>query len=127
MSILLVDDNAAIRQGLSQKLQSLGCAVVEVADGLRALMLARAQSFRAVVLDQRMPLMDGLRLARNLRALPGCEAIPLILLTTDKLETIKPLAQRAGITTVLAKPVEGRELARALHSALGQAVDHIAA
>lgn len=123
MSILLVDDNAAVRHELILQLQMLGFDVVEAADGLRALMLARQQPFSAVVLDQRMPLMDGLTLARNLRELPGCEALPLILLTTDKLATIQPLAQRAGITTVLAKPVVALELAHAL----GHGTDHAAA
>lgn len=123
MSILLVDDNAAVRHELILQLQMLGFDVIEAADGLRALMLARQQPFSAVVLDQRMPLMDGLTLARNLRELPGCEELPLILLTTDKLATIQPLAQRAGITTVLAKPVVALELARAL----GHGSDHAAA
>mgnify|MGYP006166933721 CR=1 FL=1 len=123
MSILLVDDNAVVRQELALQLQMLGCDVVEAADGLRALMLAREQRFSALVLDQRMPLMDGLTLARNLRELPACASLPLILLTTDKLADIQPLAQRAGVSTVLAKPVVALDLARAL----GHGADHVAA
>lgn len=123
MSILLVDDNAAVRHELALQLQMLGFEVVEAADGLRALMLAHEQPFAAVVLDQRMPLMDGLTLARNLRELPACAKLPLILLTTDKLAAIQPLAQRAGIDKVLAKPVVAPELAHAL----GHGTDHVAA
>lgn len=120
-TILLVDDNSRVRHELAVQLQMLGFDVVEAADGLKALVLARDTAFDGVVLDQRMPLMDGLTLSRNLRQLAGYGQIPLVLLTTEQLSAVRTEASAAGLSAVVAKPVAAAELAAALQPASGHA------
>lgn len=121
VTILLVDDNSRVRHEVALQLQMLGFEVVEAADGLKALVLARDSRFDGVVLDQRMPLMDGLTLARNLRQLPGYGQIPLVLLTTEQLAAVRSEATAAGLSALVAKPVAAAELAAALQPASGHA------
>ncbi|GAA5219338.1 response regulator [Corallincola platygyrae] len=100
-TVLLVDDNPSIRQGVALQLQMLGVYVEQVGDGLSALTLAKNRQFAAVVIDQRMPIMDGVTLAKNLRKLSGYNEVPLLLLSTEsKLEYDPALLDGA-----IAKPV----------------------
>lgn len=120
-TILLVDDNSRVRHEVALQLQMLGFDVVEAADGLKALVLARDAQFAGVVMDQRMPLMDGLTLSRNLRQLGGYGQVPLVLLTTEQLVAVRSEAAAAGLSAVVAKPVAAAELAAALQPASGHA------
>lgn len=120
-TILLVDDNARVRHELALQLQMQGYQVTEAGDGLRALVVAREMAFDGVVIDQRMPLMDGLTLARNLRQLVGYGDKPLVLLTTEQPATVRAEAKLAGVSSVLAKPVTAVDLAAALLPAPGHA------
>ena len=81
-SILAVDDSASMRQMVSFTLKGAGYDVVEAADGVEALKIARTRSVNLVITDVNMPNMDGISLIRELRALPSYKFTPLLMLTT---------------------------------------------
>jgi PAS domain S-box-containing protein len=83
LDILVVDDEAVIRELLQRFLASRGHAVVTAADGIQALRLAEGSRFDVVVSDLRMPSMDGREVIRRLRELPTCASTRFVLSTGD--------------------------------------------
>ncbi|HLV49162.1 MAG TPA: response regulator, partial [Aliidiomarina sp.] len=65
--------------------------------------------------DHKMPLMDGITLIRNLNELAAYEDIPLVLMTTDDVNTVRERAERVGADHVLAKPLDANNLAQFLY------------
>ena len=111
--VLIVDDNATNRALLERQLTSWGVRSVSVEDGPRALALLRAAGeppFDLAILDMQMPGMDGLELARGIKAHPVTRTVPLILLTSMGLRGLAEDARRAGIAACLSKPVRQSHL-----------------
>ena len=102
-SVLLVDDDVDFLLYVQTILQHSGYRVRSAANGLEALI--RIQELRpdVVVCDLQMPEMDGLSLIRRLRARPGMDLVPLILLTGLDLEEIPERALRLGADDCLNK------------------------
>ena len=110
-TILIVDDDDALRQALATTLADLGHAVAEAADGEAALAWLSRRRADAVLLDLRMPGMDGMAVLRWLRARP--EPPPVAVLTAVPTSDNTIEAMRLGAADHLAKPV-GRDGLRAL-------------
>jgi two-component system, sensor histidine kinase and response regulator len=88
VDILLVDDDAAKRFALKATLASLGQNVVEAASGPNALRQLLKQDFAVILLDVRMPGMDGFEAAQLIRRRPRSELTPIIFVTAlDRAET----------------------------------------
>lgn len=113
--ILLAEDNTAAREFLTEALTALGHEVTAVADGQAAITTARTQSFAAAVLDINLPLLDGIALARLLRA--EQPALRLIGCSAEVAPETRTAALSAGLHVFLAKPVSLAALAHALDSA----------
>ena len=114
--VLIVDDEAAIRFGVSESLRHGGYEVEAVGDGSEALARLAARRFEAVLSDISMPGMSGLELLRRVRALDF--DLPVILLTGDpRLETAIE-AVDAGALRYLQKPVSIGEIERTLETAV---------
>jgi len=122
--LLIVDDNAASREVLGRQLQAWGARVDAVASGREALASLRVvqagdDPYALALLDEAMPEMNGLELARAIGADPRWRGIQLLLLTALGLpETLDRSARRAGITQ-LPKPVRGISLRQCLRALLG--------
>jgi len=113
--VLVVDDDAEIRNLLREYLEKNGYRVTAVADGKgmwAALELGRAD---LVVLDLMLPGDDGLTLCRNLRAR---SALPVIMLTARGEETDRIVGLEMGADDYLAKPFNPRELLARIKSVL---------
>ena len=113
--VLVVDDDAEIRNLLREYLEKNGYRVTTVADGKgmwAALELGRAD---LVVLDLMLPGDDGLTLCRNLRAR---SALPVIMLTARGEETDRIVGLEMGADDYLAKPFNPRELLARIKSVL---------
>src|SRR5690554_7347435 len=95
-SVLLVEDNPRTREALLKMLSTMAQQVEVAHDGLGGLNLARKHQFSMVITDHKMPLMDGLTLIRNLREMDNYADTPLVLLTTDELQSVQDRAQRVG-------------------------------
>ena len=114
--MLIVDDEAAIRFGVSEALRLRGYEVEAVGDGKEALARLAARPFEAVLSDISMPGMSGVELLRRVRTLDF--DLPVILLTGDpRLETAIE-AVEAGALRYLQKPVAISEIEGALESAV---------
>ena len=123
-TILIVDDDAAFREGLAETLTDLGHEAVEVASGENA--LARlggggCGGFDLVLLDLRMRGIDGLETLRRLHAdHPECRELPVIVLTAhaDSGNTIE--AMKLGAFDHLTKPISREGVRGILERALGR-------
>lgn len=115
--ILVVDDNDFNRTLLGDTLRGWGNQVTEAACAQDAVELFTNTTFDCVILDIRMPDIDGLELARRLRAIERHSHLaetPIIAYTADKEGTTKEQCLQAGIGDVLFKPLNPRLLAVAI-------------
>jgi len=101
--ILIVDDEPTLRQLLRRILAPLPYQVVEAADGLEALAMARQEPPALILLDLTMPQLDGWGVLRALQADPAMWAIPVIILTGDP-DVDEAMAASAGAVALLRKP-----------------------
>ena len=116
VKILIVDDDAALREGVAETVADLGYASRSVASGREALAALAAATFDCVLLDLRMPGgMDGLEVLRRIRAQDI--GLPVIVLTAFATAENTIEAMRLGALDHLTKPV-GREELRALLQSL---------
>ncbi len=121
MHVLVVDDNPINREILSKQLTAWGAAVETSADPkavvVPALAAARGgKPFAAVVLDHAMPGLDGLSLARLIRAEPALAGLRLVLATSSPGHQVEGEAIACGIAAVLTKPCPPSTLLAALAS-----------
>ncbi len=80
--ILVVDDDARIRQALEALLVDEGYAVAMAADGQQALAVARDGAPALVLLDMTLPILDGFQVAAKLRADHGSD-VPIVVMSAD--------------------------------------------
>jgi PAS domain S-box-containing protein len=109
--VLVVDDSAANRDVAASFLRGVGHVVTEASGGEEAVRLVDAQDFDVVLMDMRMPRMDGLETTRRIRALPGGRGcVPIIAVTAQVLDNQWTTWRAAGVDEYLAKPYERAEL-----------------
>ncbi len=107
--ILIVDDDAALRDGLAESLTDLGHEAVQAADGAAALALLAERPVDAVLLDLRMPGMDGIEVLARIRARPHPPPVAVLTAVPTPGNTIE--AMRLGAVDHLAKPIGRTDLA----------------
>jgi PAS domain S-box-containing protein len=116
--VLIVEDNGATRKMMRLALQADGYSVLEAEDGETALRLVVEQLPSLVLLDCRLPDMDGFEVARRLTGdFPG---LPLVAIT-GWAHTDEPRVLRAGFLDVLVKPVEPSRLVEIVAQYVGRA------
>jgi two-component system, sensor histidine kinase and response regulator len=125
---LIVDDHATNRRVLEQSLRGQGVTYESAEDGERALeclrkAIGRQKAFELAILDMQMPGMDGLELARRIKADPAISATRLVLLTSVGQRGDAKAAQNAGIAAYLTKPIRQSLLYECLGLVLGRAAD----
>ena len=118
-SILAVDDSASMRQMVSFTLKGAGYDVVEAADGVEALNIAKTRSVNLVITDVNMPNMDGISLIKELRNLPSYKFTPLLMLTTESGADKKQQGKAAGATGWIVKPFNPEQLLKTVSKVLG--------
>lgn len=115
--ILLVEDDAAIREALDEVLADLGYEVVSATDGRGGLQLAAEQAEPCpILLDWRMPVLDGPEFLARLRELPRGKEFPVILSTADRAATDLALGGNQ-VAAILSKPFDLDSLLAALRRA----------
>lgn len=117
--ILAVDDSASMRQMVSFTLKSAGFEVTEASDGVEALRVAQSQVFDVVISDVNMPNMDGLSLAKELRALSSYRFTPILMLTTESSNEKKQAGRAAGATGWIVKPFNPDQLLATVNKVIG--------
>jgi signal transduction histidine kinase/CheY-like chemotaxis protein/HPt (histidine-containing phosphotransfer) domain-containing protein len=121
--VLVVDDNQTNRDILQQQLQGWGICVTCAAAGEEALQRMRqaaqaGKPFELAVLDMHMPNMDGLQLAREIRALPTPDT-KLLMLSSTYANTDQSTRLDSGILRYLNKPIRRADLFRVITGMLG--------
>jgi two-component system OmpR family response regulator len=115
LSILIVDDDAQIRQLLRDYLSDFGMSVVAVADGNAMADALKEGSFDLVILDLMLPGEDGLSLCRSLRAKSD---IPILMLTARGEAMDRVVGLELGADDYIVKPFEPRELVARIQTIL---------
>ncbi|MCL3819373.1 response regulator [Aeromicrobium wangtongii] len=115
--VLIVDDQAMIRSGLRALLQTSGTVDVvgEAADGRRAVSMARALSPDVILMDLRMPVLDGVGAITELRSDPATAATGILVLTTFDTDDNVIDALQAGANGFLGKSADYEELLAAVN------------
>jgi DNA-binding response OmpR family regulator len=103
-TILIVDDEAPIVELIRCTLEDPQVRVLEAYDGAAALRIARESSLDLVLLDVRMPNVDGLEVCRRLRTMPECAGTRIVLLTAAGQAQDRALGMAAGADEYLTKP-----------------------
>ncbi|GAB3553270.1 hypothetical protein GCM10027404_25400 [Arthrobacter tumbae] len=109
--ILVVDDDADIRDLVSTKLESSGYEVETAGDGVAGLELATNNEYSLVISDVMMPGMSGVDMVRMMRSAEPPISVPVILLTAKNQERDIENGFAAGVTDYVVKPFSPRELA----------------
>ena len=118
--ILVVDDDPDIRQVLLDRLSSNGYAVETAVDGREALDALRRGGFDGMLLDIRMPEIDGLEVLRQTRA--HDTAIQIVVFTASTTPETTRQAMALGAQGFLYKPFDGDQLKRVVEQYFGPAV-----
>lgn len=121
LKVLIVDDMPINRDIVGKMLRELGHQTQTAATGEEALQLGREQVFDLVLMDIRMPEMDGLQVTRHWRDVASGmldQDVPIMALTANALPAERDRARAAGMNGYLAKPVSLEQLA----VGVGQAV-----
>lgn len=114
--VLLADDQTLVRAGFRVLLERSDDieVVAEVSDGEQALAQARAERPDVVLMDIRMPVMDGLEATRRISAEQDLAGVRVIVLTTFELDEYVFQALRAGASGFLLKDIEPEDLRQAV-------------
>jgi len=113
-SVLLVEDNPVNQTVIEAMLRSLGYRVTLVGDGAQAVRTAERNEFDAILMDCRLPLLNGYEATRQIRALPGRQQVPIIALTANALQGDRELCLESGMDDYLAKPFKRADLQKIL-------------
>ena len=118
-SVLIVDDNEELIGSLSFALRTLGSFHIDVAsDGAQGLAKAVALHPDCMVIDVKMPQIDGLQLVRALRGDPATADIPLVILSALVQEYDQALGMYAGADQYLTKPAKPQVVIAAIRRAI---------
>lgn len=127
--VLVVEDDASIRELITLHLNLEGYGVVPSADGAEALRLARAEPFDLIVLDVMLPGLDGISVCAAIRRESANTETPVLMLTARREESDKVLGLETGADDYLTKPFGIREFVarvRALQRRHHRAEDTVA-
>ena len=109
--ILVVDDYKTMIRIVRNLLQQLGFENVDDAgDGASALLKLRQRAYGLVISDWMMEPMSGIDLLRQVRADPGLQALPFIMITAENRKDRVALAEQAGADAYLVKPFNAEAL-----------------
>jgi CheY-like chemotaxis protein len=108
--VLIVDDNDFNRELVKDILEDEDITVYEAEDGSSAIELLESEQsddIDVVLMDMRMPGMDGIETTKIIRTKNGkCTEVPIIAMTADGFETDIGMLQKAGMNGLISKPVD---------------------
>lgn len=105
-AILIVDDDWITREVMQATLESAGYRVFEASSGARALELLAESPPDLILLDVRMPGLDGFETCQRIKANPRTQHIPVLLMTGLEHDDAKQRALEAGVDDFITKPFD---------------------
>lgn len=122
--ILVADDHEINRRAVQLVLAPTGAIITSVVNGAEAVEAARTEAFDVIVMDVRMPEMDGREATRRIRAMDGPNRfVPIIAVTADTEEDDKTACRDAGMTAFVGKPIDPVKLLNTVIEAVNGAAD----
>lgn len=116
-SVLLVEDERVNRLATTAILQKMGYAVTAVESGRAAVDAAREHRFDVILMDVRMPGMDGIEAMRIIRELPGRSGVRILAYTAQAMAGDKERCLKLGFDGYIPKPADKATLAEAMERA----------
>jgi DNA-binding response OmpR family regulator len=114
--ILIVDDEEGFRDGMADLLNMEGYEVSVARDAVEAVSMLPDFRPDVILLDLRMPLLDGEAFLRGIRGLPASREVPVVLISAK--EELRVIASRYGAAGYLSKPFEAPQLLSLLERVL---------
>jgi CheY-like chemotaxis protein len=114
--ILIVDDEEGFREGVADLLQMEGYSVLVAKDAVEAVGMMPEFRPEAILLDLRMPNLDGEGFMRGMLGLPASRKVPVVLISAK--EDLASVAERSGAAGYLRKPFEAPQLLSLLEKVL---------
>ena len=118
-TILLVEDDSTNRDIISRYLILLGYRIVIALDGMQAVTLAQTERPNLILMDMRLPVLDGWEATRRIKAAPATCTIPIVALTAYAMEDERRRCLAAGCDDYETKPVEFPRLLAKIRAILG--------
>lgn len=118
--VLIIDDEWMIVRALTARLSTLGFEMRTAPDGLAGLAAAKSFQPDIILLDLRMPDIDGFEVLRRLRADQSLARIPVIILTANVKDTVRQEATVLGAAGFFCKPYDPAKLLACMNSAIEQ-------
>ena len=115
--ILIVDDNNLVVKGLSRLLESAGHVVDSAENGQQALQVISQKIFDLIILDIRMPGMNGIQIAEKIKQL-NTKEIPIIFITGYTDEHIDKVSQKLNVSDFIYKPFDKDLFLQSVNKAL---------
>ena len=111
MRALIVDDNATSLMLLKQVVGHIDdCSVVALHDPMAALTEIRSGNIDIALVDYMMPQLNGIEFIARVRAMPGLDDLPIVIVTTNDERSVRMAALDAGATDFLGKPIDPSEV-----------------
>lgn len=107
--VLIVDDEADVVELLGYRLKRMGCEVLKAYDGEEGLEISQKESPDLILLDIKLPKLDGLEVCTQLKANPQTQHIPIVLISASS-EQIEKVKQDGKADGFLKKPFEPEDL-----------------
>ncbi|WP_373974793.1 response regulator [Chitinibacter sp. SCUT-21] len=120
LRVLLVEDTDILLDLGQTVLSNMGADVTAVSSGNAAIAAVMSTTFDVILMDVQMPDMDGRDTTRAIRALPGCDQLPILALTAHAMEGERELCLAAGMNDHLSKPIDAQTLKHVLQAYLPQ-------
>jgi two-component system cell cycle response regulator DivK len=118
--ILVVEDQEDLRAILRDLLTATGYIVIEAVDGLEGVAKARSEHPDLVLMDIQLPALDGYDATRQIKALPGLAATPIIAVSSFAMKGDEEKARASGCDGYVTKPYSPVQLLGIIRSYLAE-------
>ncbi len=110
-AVLVVEDDADLRQAICHTLTGGEYSVLEAENGLEAIEIWQTYSPHLILMDMRMPVMDGYEATKRIKATTKKGRLPIVALTANALAGDREKCLAAGMDDYITKPVKPQQLA----------------
>jgi two-component system, chemotaxis family, chemotaxis protein CheY len=120
MNALVVEDSPPMRKMIVFALSRIReLSVIEADDGVDALRRIASTRFDIIITDINMPILDGLKLVKRLRADEAYKDVPIIIITTEGAEEDRQRALALGANAYITKPIQAPQVIALVRETLG--------
>jgi CheY-like chemotaxis protein len=112
--VIIADNDYIVRGILRSVLEGQNFGVLQAVDGIEAIDFATRTTAHLVILDYKMPKLDGFAACARIRRLPGYAKVPIVILTAFADDGTHAAAEQAGATAFFAKPFKTVDLLRGI-------------